>query len=162
MSLFSQIHTTDFHMTLTKLFLIFSSYVLIEDAKSLLCKGLRFCIPSKKLKYDDFLAQFALLCKGHYIVWNEIRKSWFSKKNKLRDNCFSSLKLYSFDKVEKNLSEAESIVLKSLIERKDLVLQKADKGNTIAITDRTKYLQGIQSLLLDSSKFMQLPIDEGR
>ena len=83
-------------------------------------------------------------------------------KNKLRDNCFSSLKPYSFDKVEKNLSEAESIALKSLVERKDLVLQKEDKGNTIATTDRTKYLEGIQSLLLDSSKFMQLPIDEGR
>ena len=83
-------------------------------------------------------------------------------KNKLRDNCFSSLKSYSFDKVEKNLSEAESIALKSLVERKDLVLQKEDKGNTIATTDRTKYLEGIQSLLLDSSKFMQLPIDQGR
>ena len=83
-------------------------------------------------------------------------------KNKLRDNCFSSLKPYSFDKVEKNLSEAESIALKSLVERKDLVLQKEDKGNTIATTDRTKYLEGIQSLLLDSSKFMQLPIDQGR
>ena len=36
------------------------------------------------------------------------------------------------------LSEAESIALKNLIERKDLVIQKADKGNTVVITDRTK------------------------
>ena len=34
-------------------------------------------------------------------------------KNKLKYICFSTLKWCSFDKVEKNLSEAESIVLKN-------------------------------------------------
>ena len=68
-------------------------------------------------------------------------------KNKLKDICFSTLKSYSFNKVEKNLSEVKSIVLKNLIERKDLVIQKADKGNTVVITDRTKYFEGIKSLL---------------
>ena len=63
-------------------------------------------------------------------------------KNKLKDIFFSTLKSYSFDKSEKKLSEAESIALKSLIERKDLVIQKADKGNTVVITGRTKYLEG--------------------
>ena len=72
------------------------------------------------------------------------------------------MKSFSFDKVEKDLSEAESIALKNLIERKDLVIQKADKGNTVVITDRTKYLEGIKSLLSNSSKFMPLPIDEGK
>ena len=79
-------------------------------------------------------------------------------KNKLKDICFSTLKLYTFNKVEKNLSEVESIALKNLIECKDGVIQKADKGNTVVITDRTKHLEGIKSLLLDSSKFAQLPL----
>ena len=72
------------------------------------------------------------------------------------------MKSYSFNKVEKKLSEAESIALKKLIERKDLVFQKADKGNTVLITDRTKYLEGIKSLLYDSGKFMPLPTDEAK
>ena len=83
-------------------------------------------------------------------------------KNKLKHICFTTLKSYSFDKVDKNLSETESIALKNLIERKDIVIQKADKGNTVVITDHTKYLEGIKSLLSDSSKFMPLPIDEGK
>ena len=83
-------------------------------------------------------------------------------KDKLKDICFSTLKSYSLDKVEeKKISEAESIALESLIERKDPDIQKADVGNTGVITDRTKYLEEIKSLLSDSSKFMQLPIDEG-
>ena len=79
-------------------------------------------------------------------------------KSKLKDICFSTLKSYSLDKVEKNLLEAESIALQNLIERKNLVIQKAGKGNTVVITDRSKYLEGIKSLLSDSSKFVQLPI----
>ena len=83
-------------------------------------------------------------------------------KSKLKEICFSTLKSYSFARVEKKLSEAESIALKNLIEGKDLVIQKAGKGNTVVVTDHTKYLAGIKSLLSDSSKFMQLPIDEGK
>ena len=56
----------------------------------------------------------------------------------------------------------ESLGLKTLIEHKDLVIQKTGKGNTVVIADCTKYLQGIKSLFLDRSKFMQLPIDEGK
>ena len=83
-------------------------------------------------------------------------------KNKLKDICFSTLKSYSYKKVEKKLSEAGFLALENLIEHKDLVIQKADKGSIVVITDRTKYLEGIKSLLLDSSKLMQLPIYEDK
>ena len=76
--------------------------------------------------------------------------------------CFSTLKSYSFDKVEKRLSEAESIALKKLIECKYLVIQKADRGNTVVITYCCKYLEGIKSLLFYISEFAQLPIDESK
>ena len=83
-------------------------------------------------------------------------------KDKLKDICFSTLKSYSLDKVEKKkILEAVSVALENLIERKDPDIQKADIGNTWVITDCTKYLEEIKSLLSDSSKFMQRPIDEG-
>ena len=34
------------------------------------------------------------------------------------------------------------MALKSLTEHEDLVIQKEDKGNTVVITDRTKYFEG--------------------
>ena len=61
--------------------------------------------------------------------------------------------------LKKKLS-AESIALENVIERKELVIQKAGKGNAVVITDRTKHLEVVKSLLSDSSKFTQLPIDE--
>ena len=63
---------------------------------------------------------------------------------------------------QSSTSEAEFLALKNVIEHKDLVIQKAGKGNTVVITDGTIYLEGIKSLLLDSTKFIQLPIDEDK
>ena len=56
----------------------------------------------------------------------------------------------------------EFIALKNLTECKDLVIQKADKGNTVVIIDHIKYLKNIKSLLSDSSRFNRLPIDESK
>ena len=37
---------------------IFFSHTLSDSEKSLLCKGLRFALPPKKIDYADFLVQF--------------------------------------------------------------------------------------------------------
>ena len=60
------------------------------------------------------------------------------------------------------MSEVEPIALKSLIASKDLLIKRAGKGNAVVITEATKYLEGIKSLLSDSSWFTQLSIDEGK
>ena len=44
-----------------KVILNYSSHVLTESEKSLLCKGLNFAIPPDKLEYADFLLPFELL-----------------------------------------------------------------------------------------------------
>ena len=53
-----------------------------------------------------------------------------------------------------------SIALKSLIEGKDLAIQKVDKSKTVAIIERFKYLEWIKPLFSDSNKFMQFPFEE--
>lgn len=60
------------------------------------------------------------------------------------------------DKIDKNLPEVESIVLKFL------VIKKVNKGSIVVIIERNKYLEGIKSVLLDSGKLMQFPIDEDK
>ena len=60
------------------------------------------------------------------------------------------------DKIDKNLPEVESIVLKFL------VIKKVNKGSIVVIIECNKYLEGIKSVLLDSGKLMQFPIDEDK
>ena len=58
-----EVNPTTFSHDPRKVIFNFSSYVLAEHEKSLLCKGLRFSIPPKKIEYADFLTQFELLCR---------------------------------------------------------------------------------------------------
>ena len=129
--------------------------------KSLLCKGLKFALPPKKIDYADFLLQFELLYHDT-LEFNLPSEKRDLLKSKLKDICFSTLNSYNFDKVNTNLTESESKSLKELIGRKDLVIQKAEKGSTVVITDRESYLKGIKSLLSDNMKFMPLNIDQNK
>ena len=40
----------------------------------------------------------------------------------------------------------------------NLVIQKADKGNTIVILDKDSYLKSVETLLKNSSKFKNIPV----
>ena len=41
---------------------------------------------------------------------------------------------------------------------KDIIIQKAEKGNTVVITDKDKYNEGVKRAISDSKKFAQLNI----
>ena len=50
------------------------------------------------------------------------------------------------------------VLLIMLINENNLVIQKADKGNTIVILDKDSYLKSVEALLKDSSKFQSIPV----
>ena len=69
----------------------------------------------------------------------------------------SSFKIFSANcKFENNLSAEEINPLKALMRNKDIIVQKAYKGNTVVITDKEKYIEGVKRAISDSSKFIQL------
>ena len=91
----------DFSHDPNKVIFNFSPNVLTEDEKGLLCKGLRFSIPPKKIEYAEFLTQFELLYRDTIMFEMKYENRDFLK-NKLKEICISTLKSYSFSKVEKN------------------------------------------------------------
>ena len=77
-------------------------------------------------------------------------------KTKLKDIALSSFKLFSENcKVENNLSTDGINSLKALMRNKNIT-QKADKGNTIVITDKEKYIEGVKHAISEPNKFVQL------
>ena len=56
-------------------------------------------------------------------------------KSRLRDSAFSSYK-DTGKTFEKNLPKAESDALKILLKNKDIIVQRADKENTVVILNR--------------------------
>ena len=55
--------------------------------------------------------------------------------------------------IENNLSEEEYLTLKDLIKNRDLIIQKADKGNIVVILNENNYISKTKEILSDSSKF---------
>ena len=95
-----EVNATRFSHDPNKVVFNISSYVLTEDEKSLLWEGLRFFIPPKKIEHADFLVQFELLYRDTIMFKMKSGNRDFLK-SKLKDICFSTFKLYKFDKCEK-------------------------------------------------------------
>ena len=82
-------------------------------------------------------------------------------KSRLRDSTFSSCK-ETIKTFEKNLPKAEFDVLKILLKNKDIIIQKAVKGNTVVILNRKDYVCKMKKILNDSSKFRKVYIDHDK
>ena len=71
---------------------------------------------------------------------------------RLQDSVYSSLQQVS--KIfEKNLPDEEIKALKNLTENKDLVIQIADKGDSIVILNKNDYILRLTRILDTTSKF---------
>ncbi len=138
----------------------FSSYVLSDDEKSLLAKGLNFSLPPKNLNFADHMTPFELLYKN--LKGCDIsRYKMDVLKIDLRKIAYSSFNHYNFLR-ELNLSHPEYEALKKLSSCKDIVIHKSDKGNSVVIVNRTDYLQRMQEMVADTTKFEKLNVKPGK
>ena len=63
---------------------------------------------------------------------------------------------------DKHISKEELNALNKLVKNKDLVIQKAGKGNDIVILNRSDYISKLKKILEDTSKFERVNIVEGK
>ena len=138
----------------------FSSYVLSDDEKSLLAKGLNFSLPPKKLHFADHMTPFELLYKNIQGVDISQHKMDILKVD-LGKIAYSSFNQYNFLR-ELNISLPEYEALKKLSTCKDIVIHKSDKGNSVVIVNRSDYLNRLQEMVNDTSKFEELKVKPGK
>ena len=145
----------DFHNGKSRLLLA----NLIETAiKGILSKGFGFAIPPKQLDYSNFMTEFGLLYRSALdlsIATEEKDRI----KTRLEDIVSSSFNVFidNFE-FENNLFAEKINSLKALMRNKDIIIQKADEGNNIVITDNEKYIEGVKHAISDFNKFIQLNI----
>ena len=130
----------------------FPNYHLTDADKSLLIKGLNFAIPPKKTEYSKFLLPFELLFRDTKSN-SESSVDLASVKARLQDTAFTSYSAFNKDNsLPSNLSNNELESLCKLENESNLLIQKANKGNTFIILDKDSYLKSVQIILQDSSK----------
>ena len=130
----------------------------MDSDKLLLIKGLKFVIPPKKIECSKFLLPFKLpFCDIKSNSESSIDLA--SVKARLKDTAFTSYSAFNKDNSpHSNISKDELESLCKLKNNNNLVIQKAEKGNTIVILDRDSYLKSFETLLKDSSKFKNIPV----
>ena len=127
-----------------------------DNDKYLLVRGLNFAIPPKKLKHQDFLLPFELLYRD---IKDEdtVQESLIHLRSRLKDIGLSTFRLYNKkDHRFENLDRVEYDAFLGLAGNDNIIIQKADKGNTVVIVDRSSYVQKMEDLLSDTSKFAKV------
>ena len=82
-------------------------------------------------------------------------------KSRRQDSTYTSFKQVS--KIsQKNLSKQEIKALNNLIKNKDIVIQKANKGNNVVILNRSDYISNLTKILEDTSKFKRVNVEKGK
>ena len=132
----------------------FSNYELSSTEKVVLIKGLKFSINPGLLNYGDYCASFELLFRDIKKNANLSLHNLDVVKTKLKDVALSSFEDHNkLPNRYSNLSKKEFEVLKNLSKNANLVIQKSDKGNAVVILNREDYIERINELLSDTSKF---------
>ena len=135
----------------------YSFYDLSKAEIFLLLKGLNFSLPSKKLKFENDLLPFELLYRDVLHAESDINDSLIHLKSKIKDVGLSSFRLYNKkDHQFPNLPEEKYEAFINLQSNKNIIIQKADKGNSVVVIDRLSYVNETEKLLSDRNKFVKI------
>ena len=138
----------------------YSSHKLTPDQELLLIRGLNFALPPKKLRYEDYMLPVELLFRDFHILDKNEEELVFAK-NELRHVAFSSFKMYNKkDNKLENISKEEHKTFLELLDLRNIIIQKADKGSVIVIIDRNTYVTRMHRILNDDTKFKKVKFEE--
>ena len=140
----------------------FSKVSLTEAEKSLLVKGLSFSLPPKQLSYSDYLINFELFYRSIDNLKILSGDNLDFIKTRIKDTALTSFRNYNAN-VPQHLSNEEFEALKTLSGNCNLVIQKADKGNSVVIVEKDVYVRHMETILnkFDFNKFEKVSIKKG-
>ena len=125
--------------------------------KSLLDSGLRVFLPPKKLNYADYLTNFEFFFRSIRNLDVLSNGDLDFVKTKIKDAALGSFWFYNGN-VLQNLYKQELEALDKLSKNKNLVVQKADKGNSVVLVNRDVYVKHMENILKDKTKFDKVDI----
>ena len=116
---------------------------------------MQFGIPHTETEYLDFMLLFELLYRDikPEEVPSEILNILKTKLLSAATSFYAKIKSY---RIKSNLSGNEAKVLRKLTKQKDVIIQKADKGNTVVILDKESYIKQMKELLSVTNNFERI------
>ena len=133
----------------------FSNRVLTDVEKSALAVGLDFTLTTNKIKAVNHFTPFELLAdsadKSVMYKNSPERKTTFLAN--LKHIAHSSFDNINCNRISPNLPKDQLKALKILSRDENIVILKPDKGNGVVILNKEDYINKVNTILNDSSKF---------
>ena len=82
-------------------------------------------------------------------------------KTEIKKEAYTSFDNYNFWN-ELNISKEELLALKGLSSNKGIILQKADKGNSVVLVNKADYTKRLKELLSNIRKFKEITVEPGK
>ena len=82
-------------------------------------------------------------------------------KTGIKKEAYTSFDNYNFWN-ELNISKEELLALKGLSSNKGIILQKADKGNSVVLVNKADYTKRMKELLSNIRKFKEITVEPGK
>ena len=82
-------------------------------------------------------------------------------KTRLKDSALTSLQWYNYNSEIKSAKQ-KRLTLSNLSNDKNIIIQKSDKGNSVVLRDKNKYLEGMSKILNNNAKFEMLQFDHDK
>ena len=111
------------------------------------------------MKISEYLCPFELLYREVSDFSRDSSDKKLLKRN-LKELGLSSYRRLKHNVLEKNVNKKELESLKNLSKNLDIVIQKADKGNSVVILDKKVYLEKMKEMLNKNDQFLKLSIQE--
>ena len=122
-------------------------------------KSLSFSLPLKKLSYSHCLVNFELFYRSIDNLNILSGDNLDYVKTKIKDLALTSFCNYNAN--IPHLSNEEFEALKNLSANCNLIIQKADKRNSVVLVEKDVYIRHIEKILADATKFEKVKIKKG-
>ena len=132
-----------------------SDRVLSETEKSALSFGLNYCLTPRKIKLVDHYTPFEQLANQltHKEFFNNTAEREAKFKSDVKNIASSSYNLINRNKLSSNLPDNYLKALKNLSNDPNIVILKPDKGNGTVIMNKSDYINKVNDIIGDDSKF---------
>ena len=133
----------------------FSNRILSITEKSALSFGLNFCLTPGKIKLVDHYTPFEQLAYqlSNREFYNKTTERETKFKSDIKNIASSSFNLINKDKLCSNLPDNYLKALNNLSKDPNIVIVKPDKGNGTVILNKSDYIDKVENIIGDESKF---------
>ncbi|XP_069973528.1 uncharacterized protein [Penaeus vannamei] len=138
----------------------YSHISLSSKLKFLLAKGLKYALPPSKINFAHYFLSFEKLLRAlNKRSVNKLPEILQHVKSAIKNVAFSSYYSYGQHNFTSGLTKDDLLLLNDFSKNTDIIVTKPDRGQGVVILNKNEYIDKMESILGDETKFIKIDDD---